>query len=113
MVLVSGISKKHLLLVFLVGAMVFGGLWGLVFKSYQKDRISTFLHPLTDLSGAGYNSYQATIAIGSGQVLGKGIGYGTQSRLKFLPEYQTDFIFAAFAEEWGLVGVLLLTIFLS
>ncbi len=108
MVLVSGISKKHLLAVFLVGILVFGLLWGLVFKPYQKDRISTFLHPLTDIHGAGYNSYQATIAIGSGQILGKGIGYGTQSRLKFLPEYQTDFIFAAFAEEWGLVGVALL-----
>ena len=108
MVLVSGISKKHLLLVFLVGAVVFGGLWGFVFKPYQKDRISTFIHPLTDIRGAGYNSYQATIAIGSGQVLGKGIGYGTQSRLKFLPEYQTDFVFAAFAEEWGLIGVFLL-----
>jgi rod shape determining protein RodA len=108
MVLVSGISKKHLLVVFLTGLVVFVGLWGLVFKPYQKERISTFIHPLTDIHGAGYNSYQATIAIGSGQVLGKGIGYGTQSRLKFLPEYQTDFIFAAFAEEWGLIGVLLL-----
>lgn len=108
MVLVSGISKKHLLLVFLIGVLVSGGLWGLVLKPYQKQRIETFFHPLTDVQGAGYNSYQATIAIGSGQVLGKGIGYGTQSQLKFLPEYQTDFIFAAFAEEWGLVGVLLL-----
>jgi rod shape determining protein RodA len=108
MVLVSGISKKHLLVVFLSVVVVSGVLWGLVLKPYQKDRISTFIHPLTDVSGAGYNSYQATIAIGSGQVLGKGIGYGTQSRLKFLPEYQTDFVFAAFAEEWGFVGVLLL-----
>jgi rod shape determining protein RodA len=108
MVLVSGISKKHLALVFLIGLLVFGGLWGFVFKPYQKERISTFIHPLTDIHGAGYNSYQATIAIGSGEILGKGIGYGTQSRLKFLPEYQTDFIFAAFAEEWGLVGVGLL-----
>jgi len=108
MVLVSGISKKHLLSVFFIGLVVFGGLWGFVFKPYQKARIETFIHPLTDVRGAGYNSYQATIAIGSGQVFGKGIGYGTQSQLKFLPEYQTDFIFAAFAEEWGLVGVLLL-----
>lgn len=108
MVLVSGISKKHLLLVFLTGLVLFGGLWGLVFKPYQKARIETFIHPLTDVQGSGYNSYQATIAIGSGRVLGKGIGYGTQSRLKFLPEYQTDFVFAAFAEEWGLCGVLLL-----
>ena len=66
------------------------------------------MYPLTDIRGAGYNAYQSTIAVGSGQILGKGIGYGTQSRLKFLPEYQTDFIFAAFAEEWGFIGVVLL-----
>ena len=58
--------------------------------------------------GAGYNAYQSTIAVGSGGILGKGIGYGTQSRLNFLPEYQTDFIFAAFAEEWGFVGIIFL-----
>ena len=56
------------------------------------------------------NAYQSTIAVGSGKFLGKGVGYGTQSRLKFLPEYETDFIFAAFAEEWGYVGVLILFI---
>jgi hypothetical protein len=67
----------------------------------------TFIHPLADIQGAGYSSFQSTIAVGSGQVLGKGVGYGTQSRLRFLPEYQTDFIFAAFAEEWGFVGALL------
>jgi rod shape determining protein RodA len=108
MVLVSGISKKHLLLVFLVGVITFAGLWFGVFKPYQKARIRTFIHPLTDIRGSGYNAYQSTIAVGSGQIFGKGIGYGTQSKLQFLPEYQTDFIFAAFAEEWGFVGVLLL-----
>lgn len=110
MVLVSGISKKHLLAVFLVGVVAFGGLWLFVFKPYQKNRIKTFVHPLTDIRGTGYNAYQSTIAVGSGQVLGKGIGYGTQSKLQFLPEYQTDFIFAAFAEEWGFTGVVLLFI---
>lgn len=108
MVLVSGISKKHLFTVFMIGAVSFAGLWMYVFQDYQKARIKTFLNPLADVRGAGYNAYQSTIAVGSGQLLGKGIGYGTQSRLKFLPEYQTDFIFAAFAEEWGFVGVLLL-----
>ncbi|MCI0619795.1 rod shape-determining protein RodA [Candidatus Wolfebacteria bacterium] len=108
MVLVSGISKKHILLVFVTGAFVFGGLWGFVFQDYQKDRIRTFLNPLTDLQGAGYNAFQSTIAVGSGQFLGKGVGYGTQSRLEFLPEYETDFIFAAFSEEWGFVGVVIL-----
>lgn len=108
MILVSGISKKHLLVVFILGAVAFTGLWVGVLKDYQKKRIVNFLHPLADVRGAGYNAYQSTIAIGSGQVLGKGIGYGTQSKLKFLPEYKTDFIFSAFAEEWGLVGVFLL-----
>lgn len=104
MVLVSGISKKHLFAVFSIGLISFALLWGFVFKPYQKDRILTFIHPLTDIRGTGYNAYQSMIAVGSGRVLGKGVGYGTQSKLQFLPEYQTDFIFAAFAEEWGFVG---------
>jgi len=108
MIMVSGISKKHLLLVFITGAMAFGLMWTAVLQPYQKDRVMTFLNPLQDIQGTGYNAYQSTIAVGSGQVIGKGIGYGTQSRLSFLPEYQTDFIFAAFAEEWGFVGVLIL-----
>ncbi len=108
MVLVSGISKKHLALVFLICTLSFGGLWFFVFKSYQKDRVKTFLNPLHNILGSGYNVYQSTIAVGSGQILGKGIGEGTQSKLQFLPEYQTDFIFAAFAEEWGFIGVILL-----
>lgn len=108
MVLVSGISKKHLLIVFTLVALVVGLLWNFVFYEYQKQRIMTFIHPLEDIRGAGYNAYQSTITVGSGQIMGKGLGYGTQSRLKFLPEYQTDFIFAAFAEEWGFVGVIIL-----
>ena len=108
MVLLSGISRRHLFTVIAVGAVAFSGLWLFGFQDYQKTRILTFLHPLADIRGAGYNAYQSTIAVGSGELLGKGIGYGTQSKLRFLPEYQTDFIFAAFAEEWGFVGVLLL-----
>ncbi|MFZ2831674.1 MAG: rod shape-determining protein RodA [Minisyncoccia bacterium] len=108
MILVSGVSKKHLALVFLAGALVFGGLWMEVFKPYQKARIMTFVNPLSDIRGTGYNAYQSTIAVGSGQIVGKGVGYGTQSHLRFLPEYQTDFIFSAFAEEWGFVGVVIL-----
>lgn len=105
MVLVAGIKFKHLALVFMVGALAFGGMWQFAFQDYQKERIATFLDPLSDVQGAGYNAYQSTIAVGSGQIFGKGIGYGTQSKLQFLPEYETDFIFAAFAEEWGLLGV--------
>ena len=108
LILLSGISKKHLLAVFVVGAVAFAVLWGFVLHDYQKSRILNFIHPLADIRGTGYSAYQSTIAVGSGQILGKGIGYGTQSKLSFLPEYQTDFIFAAYAEEWGFLGVLLL-----
>ena len=105
LVLVSGISKKHLALV-LGGAFVaFIFAWVFVFAPYQKDRIKTFIDPLSDIRGSGYNVYQSQIAIGSGGIFGKGVGFGTQSRLEFLPEHQTDFIFAAFAEEWGFIGV--------
>lgn len=108
MILVAGIKLRHLAVVFLLGAITFGGMWQFAFQDYQKERIMTFLDPLADIRGAGYNAYQSTVAVGSGQLIGKGIGYGTQSKLLFLPEYETDFIFAAYAEEWGLLGVLLL-----
>lgn len=108
MILVAGIRIRHLVIVFMLGTIAFGGMWQFVFLDYQKARIMTFLDPLSDIQGAGYNAYQSTVAVGSGQIWGKGIGYGTQSKLQFLPEYETDFIFAAFAEEWGMVGVLLL-----
>lgn len=108
MILASGISKKHLLILFGICAATLGILWNFVFHDYQKARITAFLHPYADIQGAGYNAYQSMVAVGSGEVWGKGIGYGTQSRLKFLPEHETDFVFAAFAEEWGFVGVLIL-----
>lgn len=102
--LVSGISKKHLLIIASLGAVAFFILWTFVFQNYQKSRIKTFLDPLADIQGVGYNAYQSTIAVGSGGMWGKAVGYGTQSRLKYLPEYETDFIYAAFSEEWGFVG---------
>lgn len=112
MVFVSGISKTHLFLVFFSALLIFTSLWFFVFAQYQKDRISNFLNPLADIHGSGYNVFQSTIAVGSGQLIGKGVGFGTQSRLQFLPEPQADFIFAAFSEEWGFVGsVLLVTLF--
>ncbi|OGI74553.1 rod shape-determining protein RodA [Candidatus Nomurabacteria bacterium RIFCSPHIGHO2_02_FULL_41_18] len=108
MVLVSGISKLHLSLVFLAAAAVFAIMWMFIFAPYQKARIINFIHPMADIRGSGYNAYQSTIAVGSGQFLGKGLGFGTQSRLKFLPEPESDFIFAAFSEEWGFVGSFIL-----
>ena len=108
MVLVAGIKVRHLVLVTMAGLLAFGGMWQFGFQDYQKQRILTFLDPLSDIQGAGYNAYQSTVAVGSGQIFGKGVGYGTQSKLLYLPEYETDFIFAAYAEEWGLAGVVLL-----
>ena len=111
LVFVSGISVKHLVAVFAIGALIFALAWNFAFKPYQKARIMNFINPLADVRGTGYNAYQSTIAVGSGGLLGKGVGFGTQSRLNFLPEHKTDFIFAAFAEEWGFVGSVLLLIF--
>lgn len=79
-----------------------------ILRDYQKLRLVTFLNPLTDPRGAGYNAIQSMIAVGSGKLFGRGFGRGTQSQLKFLPEHHTDFIFAAFSEAFGFVGSLLL-----
>ena len=110
MVLVSGISKKHLAIIVTVAAVAAAGLWVFALRDYQRDRIVSFLNPAADIHGTGYNAYQATVAVGSGEITGKGIGYGTQSKLRFLPEYETDFIFASYAEEWGFIGVSLVLV---
>lgn len=111
MIMVSGVKKTHLLIVFLTIAIIISSSWFFIFEQYQKDRIKTFLNPYHDIQGAGYNANQSVIAVGSGRLFGKGIGYGTQSRLEFLPEHKTDFVFAAFAEEWGFFGVFIILIF--
>lgn len=108
MILVAGIPWKHLLALVLIGAAASLLAWGFLFQDYQRDRILTFLSPLEDIQGAGYNAYQSTIAVGSGQFAGKGLGFGTQSRLNFLPEHQTDFVFASFSEEWGFIGSIII-----
>ncbi len=77
-------------------------------KPYQRNRIWTFLNPDLDPLGAGYHVIQSKIAVGSGRLFGKGFLNGTQNRLDFLPAQHTDFIFAVFAEEWGLIGCLVL-----
>ena len=77
-------------------------------KPYQKTRLWTFMNPESDPLGAGYHVVQSKIAIGSGQLWGKGYLQGSQNRLEFLPEQHTDFIFSVFAEEWGFSGCLLL-----
>jgi len=108
MVLVSGISRPHLFLVLAAGVVIFTTLWFFAFAPYQKARIYNFINPLSDIHKTGYNAFQSTVAVGSGQLTGKGLGFGTQSRLKFLPVPQSDFIFAAYAEEWGFVGSILI-----
>ncbi|MFC2074889.1 rod shape-determining protein RodA [Bdellovibrionota bacterium] len=80
--------------------------WKFVLKDYQKGRIETFLNPASDPKGKGYHSIQSMIAVGSGQLWGKGYRKGTQTQLKFLPEQHTDFIFSVFAEEHGFFGSL-------
>jgi len=85
------------------GAMV---LWNYVMQDYQKQRVLTLLNPDSDPLGAGYNIIQSKIAIGSGGLFGKGWTNGSQAQLEFLPERQTDFIFAVMGEELGLLGVL-------
>jgi rod shape determining protein RodA len=96
-----------------LGGLSLAGLLGaslawLVLKDYQRERILVYLDPVRDPLGSAYNLIQSKIAIGSGQLLGKGIVGATQSRLAFLPERHTDFVFAVFAEMWGFVGCLLL-----
>lgn len=110
MALISGLGRKQLLILSSIGLIAFMSLWFFVFKPYQKARIINFVNPTSDIKGTGYNAYQSTIAVGSGKLIGKGVGFGTQSRLEFLPEYQTDFIFAAYSEEWGFLGSLIILI---
>lgn len=105
MILVSPISKKLLATLVLIFVISVGLSWEFLLMDYQKHRLEVFLDPNLDPKGKGYNVRQATIAVGSGQFLGRGLGKGLQSQLKFLPERQTDFVFAAAAEETGLIGV--------
>ncbi len=102
--LISSINKKFIFGLALLIAVVGTGAWNFVLKDYQKGRVETFLNPNSDPRGRGYNVKQAVIAVGSGQLLGKGFGRGLQSSLKFLPERYTDFIFASAGEEIGFVG---------
>jgi rod shape determining protein RodA len=108
LVLVLGISKWQISLMVLgfIGIAIFG--WFFLLADYQKGRLTTFLDPASDPLGSGYNLTQSIIAIGSGGVLGQGIGFGSQSQLKFLPESRSDFIFAVVGEELGFAGISLL-----
>lgn len=106
MLIFSRMNKKQLL-VMIVGLLLLAGIsWVFLLQPYQKARVYTFLNPSLDPRGSGYNVLQSIIAVGSGGIFGRGVGRGLQSQLKFLPEQQTDFIFASTAEELGLLGSL-------
>ncbi|HUO87018.1 MAG TPA: FtsW/RodA/SpoVE family cell cycle protein, partial [Thermoanaerobaculia bacterium] len=106
MLLVAGVRWKVLASVVLVVVLAGAGLWTFGLHDYQRDRVYTFVNPEADPLGAGYQVQQSKIAVGSGELLGKGYGQGTQSQLRFLPARHTDFIFAVLAEEWGFAGTI-------
>ncbi len=107
MLIVTGFHRRYFIAIFLIAAVIFGSAWLFFFKDYQKQRILTFLNPSYNSLNQGYNINQAIIAVGSGGLTGRGVGFGSQSQLKFLPESHTDFIFAVIAEELGFLGVIL------
>lgn len=107
------ISKKQLFVFSLIGSLLMIGVWGIMLKPYQRARITNFFVGSETEKAASYNARQALIAVGSGGLYGRGLGAGVQSHLKFLPERQTDFVFASIAEEWGFVGSLLIILVYS
>lgn len=112
MTVIACVRGRVFIILGAAGAAAVPGLWFLM-RSYQKQRVLTFLDPERDPLGAGYHVIQSKIAVGSGGLLGKGYLKGTQGSLRFLPEQHTDFAFAIFSEEWGFLGsaVLLLLFF--
>ncbi len=109
--LARGLRQKALLLVVIVGLVSLPFVGNIVWsglKGYQKNRLVAFVYPDADPTGIGYHINQSKVAIGSGEITGKGFLKGTQGPFRFLPERHTDFIFAVFAEEWGFLGSLFL-----
>lgn len=98
------IERRSLVTMIMIGLLGVPPIWSFFLKDYQKQRILTFLSPERDPLGSGYHIIQSKIAIGSGQLTGKGFLHGTQNSLSFLPEQHTDFIFSVIAEEWGFAG---------
>jgi len=107
MILAKSIKGKWIVSGLVLLGLFFPLFWRFL-KDYQKKRIFTFLNPSSDPLGSGFNLIQSKIAVGSGQLFGRGLGRGTQSHLQFLPERHTDFIFASLAEELGFIGSLIL-----
>jgi rod shape determining protein RodA len=113
MILFVKVSPRLLITIAICLAVMGPVAYKFMLKDYQRQRIITFINPQSDPRGAGYNSIQSMIAVGSGQFLGKGYKKGTQSQLNFLPEHHTDFIFSVFSEEHGFLGfAVLLSLYL-
>ncbi len=110
MLIASGTPFKYLLSLVLMGLVSLPFLIFFVLKDYQINRILVFIDPMRDPLGAGYNVIQSRIAVGSGGFWGKGFMLGTQSKLRFLPEPHTDFIFSVLSEEFGFLGTIILII---
>jgi rod shape determining protein RodA len=111
--LLVGFKRKYFISILLIMTILASFAWMFYFEPYQKQRIITFIDPSFDPLNQGYNIAQAIIAVGAGGLFGRGIGFGSQSQLKFLPESQTDFIFAVVAEEMGFLGVILVLSFFT
>jgi rod shape determining protein RodA len=114
-ILFTKVHRNSLVLLIVVFLLLAPLMWFFVLKDYQQDRVLSYISPKADPLGASYHVNQSKIAIGSGLFGGKGYLEGTQTRLRFLPEQHTDFVFSVFAEEWGFVGsvfLLLLYLFL-
>lgn len=106
-VLLAGIRARQVIALGLLGAVLLPAGWH-VMRPYQRDRLMSFMHPSEDVQGSGYQVTQSKIAVGSGGLWGKGMGNGTQSQLGFVPVSHADFIFAAFSEEQGFVGAVVI-----
>ena len=106
--IISGIKLRAFLVLMFCGLLILTLGWSFFLKEYQKERITSFIFLQSDPLRVGWSQSQAKIAVGSGGILGQGLGRGSQTQYGFLPEPQTDFIFAAIAEEFGLVGVIIL-----
>lgn len=107
-ILFVGVDWRSLLIVGIIGVITVPVAYKFVLRDYQRERVLTFIDPGRDPKNSGYNALQCKIAVGSGQVLGKGYAKGTQAQLNFIPEQHTDFIFSVFAEERGFLGALVL-----
>ena len=110
LLLSANIPKRYTFGFIITGLAVIFLAWSFVLQEYQKDRVRTFLNPELDPLGSGYNVTQSLIAIGSGQLTGRGLGFGSQSQLHFLPEAQTDFILSVIGEELGFIGLVLVLV---